>query len=53
MRLAYRVIISKPEGKESFARSGHKAENNIKNCLGKIMRECAGEWRNLVEDRYQ
>jgi hypothetical protein len=37
MRLAYRVIVAKPGGKGPFERSGHKAENNITNGLGKIM----------------
>jgi hypothetical protein len=37
MRLAYRVTVAKPEGKGPFERSGHKAENNVKNGLGRIM----------------
>jgi hypothetical protein len=37
MRLAYRVIVAKPEGKRPFERSGHKTENNIENNLGKII----------------
>ena len=52
LKVAYRVTVAKPEGSGPFERSGHKAENNIKNGLGKIMWECAGEWRNLSEDRW-
>jgi len=37
MKLAYRVIVAKPEGKGSFERSGHKAEKNIMNGLRNIM----------------
>jgi len=37
MRLAYRIIVAKPEGNGPFERSGHKAENNTKNGLGKIV----------------
>ena len=52
MRLAYRIIVAKPEGNGPFERSGHKAENNTKNGLGKIVWYCAEEWRNLSEGRW-
>jgi hypothetical protein len=37
MRLAYRDIVAKPEGKGPFERSGNEAEDNIKNYLEKMM----------------
>jgi hypothetical protein len=37
MKHAYRVLVSTAEGKEPFGRSCHKAENNVKNGLVKIV----------------
>ena len=46
-RVAYRVLVEKPEGKKPLGRPSHRWEDNIKMDLHEV--ECGGmDWINLL-----
>ena len=53
-RIAYRVLVGKPEGKRPFERPRHRWENNIKMDLQEVGCECM-DWIDLAQnkDRWQ
>ena len=50
MRVVYRVLVGKPEGKRPLGRSRRRCEDNIKMDLQKV--GCEGmDWIELAQDR--
>jgi len=52
MRNAYKILVTKPEGKRPIGRSRRKCENNIRMHLREIQEESAN-WIRLAQDRGQ
>jgi hypothetical protein len=48
-RVAYRVMVGKPEGRRSFVRPRHRCEDNIKMDLQKVVGGM--EWIDLAQSR--
>ena len=51
-RIAYRVLVGKPEGKRSLGRPRRRWEDNIRMNLREVGCD-RGEWIDLAEDRDQ
>jgi hypothetical protein len=52
MRLAYNILVGKPEGNRPFGRPRHRWENNIR--VGLMKKWWEGlDWIHLVWDRNQ
>jgi hypothetical protein len=52
MRIVYRILIGKPEGKRPFGRRRHRWKDNVKMDLREIGWEGV-DWIHLAQDRYQ
>jgi hypothetical protein len=52
MKIVYKILIGKPEGKRQLGRPRHRWEDTIKNDLREIEWEGV-DWMNLAQDRDQ